>query len=156
MGQGPLTKTLGAAFAGLVLTVVACSSAATVTSESSADSTPTETPPSTATAAASPASPSAVTPTPGTAVDSDPMGEDLFVLGERIFLTDAAPGVGCSACHGLDGRGSVSSGAPTIRGKFAWEIQLALDNNPVMEFLSLTPEEVEAVSEYLQWLETQP
>ena len=121
---------------------------------SGADSSATETPTPTATATASTP---AVKPPPRTAtVESDPMGEDPFLLGERIFLTEAGEGIGCSTCHGLDGRGTVAAGSPPIRGKFPWEIQLALDNNPVMDFLSLSPDEVEAVSEYLQWLATQP
>lgn len=129
---------------------------------SGADSSATETPTATATATGTAtgtatASTPAVKPPPRTATaESDPMGEDPFLLGERIFLTEAGEGIGCSACHGLDGRGTVAAGSPPIRGKFPWEIQLALDNNPVMDFLSLSPDEVEAVSEYLQWLATQP
>lgn len=158
MSRGRLTNMLiGFAFAGLVLAIVTCSSTSSSSAPAGADSAATAPPPATATAAASPASTPAVTPPPGAATfEPDPMGEDPFKLGERIFLTEAGEGIGCSACHGLDGRGSVSAGSPPIRGKFAWEIQMALDNNPVMEFLSLNPEQVAAVSTYLEWLATQP
>lgn len=154
MSRGRLTNMLiGFAFAGLVLVAVTCSSSASSSAPAGADSAATATP----SAPGAPASTPAVTPPPGAAtVEPDPIGEDPFKLGERIFLTEAGEGIGCSACHGLDGRGSVAAGTPPIRGKLAWEIQMALDNNLVMDFLSLNPEKVEAVATYLQWLATQP
>ncbi len=54
----------------------------------------------------------------------DPMGEDPFIIGVRIFLQEAAEGVGCSYCHALDGRGDIG---PNIRGKTPGQIQMALD-----------------------------
>lgn len=158
MSRGQLTNILiGLVLAGVVLAAVTCSSSASSSAPAGADSDATATPSAAGAATASPASTPAVTPPPGAAtVEPDPMGEDPFKLGERIFLTEAGEGIGCSFCHGLDGRGSAAIGSPPIRGKFAWEIQMALDNNPVMDFLSLNPEEVAAVSTYLEWLATQP
>ncbi len=83
----------------------------------------------------------------------DPMGEDPFELGERIFLEEAAEGVGCSYCHGLDGRGDIG---PYIRGKTVGEIGMALDTFDAMSFIHLNDEKIAAVSEYLKWLATQP
>lgn len=151
---------IGLALAGLVLVTVACSSGASSESRAApADTTDNTTAAASATAAptASPTATPAVAPPASTATaEADPMGEDPFLLGERIFLTEAGGGIGCATCHGLDGRGTVAAGSPPIRGKFAWEVQMALDNNPVMDFLSLNAEQVQAVATYLAWLDTQP
>ena len=81
------------------------------------------------------------------------ISEDPFLLGERIFKEEAAEGVGCSYCHGGDGRGNIG---PNIRGKSAGDIRFALESLDAMSFIHLNQEEVEAVSEYLKWLATQP
>lgn len=81
------------------------------------------------------------------------MREDPFLLGERIFKNEAAEGVGCSYCHDADGKGNIG---PNIRSKSPGEIGFALKNVDVMSFIHLNEEEVEAVSEYLKWLATEP
>ncbi|MFQ5872876.1 MAG: c-type cytochrome [Dehalococcoidia bacterium] len=105
------------------------------------------------------------TPTPGSqpkatstpvgmnTLDGNDMGEDPFILGERIFKEAAAEGVGCSYCHGADGRGNIG---PNIRGKMPGDIHFALESVDSMSFIHLNQEEIEAISTYLRWLATQP
>ena len=88
-----------------------------------------------------------------TNVDSDEMELDLFELGEHIYLEDASEGVGCAYCHGKDGRGNIG---PNIRGKMPGDILFALESVDAMEFLRMNQKKIEAVSEYLKWLTTQP
>ena len=85
----------------------------------------------------------------------DPMADDTFKLGESIFIDSAYKkgGVGCSTCHGPEGRGNIG---PNIRGKTPGDIAFALESVDAMEFLNLSQKKVEAVSEYLKWLATQP
>ena len=83
----------------------------------------------------------------------DEMGADRFELGEKIFKVAAGDGIGCSYCHGADARGDIG---PNIRGKTPGDVKFALDTVEAMEFLNLSQKKVEAVSEYLKWLATQP
>lgn len=127
---------------------------------------PTPTPPLTATANAIPTA--TATPTPTTTPTATPVNagapkvgdpdgtdadEEQFLLGERIFKTEAGDGIGCQYCHGPEGWGNIG---PNIRGKFPGDIRFALENVDAMEFLRLSQTKVEAVSVYLQWLATQP
>lgn len=88
-------------------------------------------------------------------VMGDPMGNDLFAMGEKIFIegTDKQNQIGCQYCHAEDGRGNIG---PSIIGKTPGDIQSALINNDVMTFLRLNEQEVNAVAEYLKWLAEQP
>ena len=79
--------------------------------------------------------------------------ETQLALGERIYKTDAARGVGCQLCHGPDARGDIG---PDIRGKQPGAVGLALSTVPDMAFIRLDERQIEAVSAYLQWLGTQP
>ena len=82
------------------------------------------------------------------------MEETPFELGERVFKNAATKdGVGCSTCHGPDGKGNIG---PNIRGKTPDDIRLALGRVDAMDFINLSREKIEAVSLYLQWLATQP
>ena len=88
----------------------------------------------------------------------DPMGisdeeEELFLLGEEIYLVDATDGVSCSICHGKTGLGDIG---PNIRGKKAGDVAFALDAMDAMDFLRLSDKEILAVGSYLEWLGTQP
>ena len=85
----------------------------------------------------------------------DPMADDTFKLGESIFIDSAYKkgGIGCSTCHGPEARGDIG---PNIRGKTPGDIASALESIDAMEFLNLSQKKVEAVSEYLKWLATQP
>ncbi|MDA1348282.1 MAG: hypothetical protein O3A47_05370 [Chloroflexi bacterium] len=78
---------------------------------------------------------------------------DSFALGERIFKTEAGDGIGCSYCHGEEGKGNIG---PNIRGKSPGDIEFALESVEAMEFINLNETKINAVSEYLQWLATQP
>jgi mono/diheme cytochrome c family protein len=105
------------------------------------------TPSPTATTQVSAAPPAAVS------AQAPDTGDDLFSLGERIFESEAGEGVGCSACHGADGKGQIG---PDIRGKTPDDIRGALGWVDAMGFLRLGKGKIEAVSAYLQWLATQP
>ena len=120
--------------------------------------TPTATAKPTATATPRPtATPTATPVSEETSHISDPENtdtdEEQFLLGERIFKTDAGDGIGCQYCHGPEGRGNIG---PNIRGKFPGDIRFALESVGAMEFLRLGQKKVEAVSVYLRWLATQP
>lgn len=82
-----------------------------------------------------------------------PATEDSFELGKRIFESEAGEGVGCSYCHGDDGLGNIG---PNIRGKTPGDVRFALESIDAMSFINLNETEIVAVSEYLQWLATQP
>ena len=149
----------GAALAVLLLVAVvgaACGGGNTRAASSDAPPTTVVTEPTVAPASATPA-PTATSvagplPTPA-AQDPDSGSDEVFLLGERIFMTEAGDGVGCSFCHGPTGLGLIG---PNIRGKQPADIKLALDSLPPMEFLRLSQKKIEAVSVYLQWLATQP
>ncbi len=70
---------------------------------------------------------------------------DSLALGRDIYEVSAG-GVGCASCHGSDGFGTAE--APGIVGASKSAIFRALDE-PAMEDISLTPDELEAVYQYL-------
>ena len=73
--------------------------------------------------------------------------------GEELYQKTAG-GIGCQFCHGADGKG-VPNTAPDVRGKSADDITRAL-NGEAMSFISMTEEEIEAVTAYLKYLQSQP
>jgi mono/diheme cytochrome c family protein len=95
------------------------------------------------------APPTAIPAVPAQAHDAE---SEAFDLGKRVFEIEAGEGVGCSFCHGPDGKGMIG---PSIVGKTPEEIRAALGRVDAMGFLSLGQKKVEAVSAYLQWLATQ-
>ena len=74
---------------------------------------------------------------------------DTLALG-RIVFEDSAGGVGCAFCHGAEGLGTAL--APGIVGVSKSAIVTALDE-PAMENITLTPDELEAVYQYLLTLQ---
>ncbi|MBI2830355.1 MAG: cytochrome c [Chloroflexi bacterium] len=76
----------------------------------------------------------------------------LRAKGEEIFQKTAG-GVGCKACHGVDGKGG--NLGPNIRGKTADELKRALGGD-AMSFIQLSNADIEAVVEYLKYLASQP
>lgn len=80
-----------------------------------------------------------------------PSNDDLIALGEEIYQVTAG-GIGCKACHGPDALGDVG---PMILGKSAETITIQLDTNEAMQFIILTPEEIEALAAYLAYLQDQ-
>lgn len=91
--------------------------------------------------------PSTPAPTPTVNNGSD----DLLAKGKLLFEKTAG-GVGCAACHGLDGKGKA---APYNRGASESRFREVLAGS-AMNFIKLTDEEIKAVVAYLQWLATQP
>lgn len=112
---------------------------------------PTSTPPA---GAVLPATPQTSTQPAGSS-QSDPLA-----LGKLVFEKTAG-GVGCAYCHGLDGKGggiSTPGGeAPDIRGAKEAQLRAALAGGvPLMTFIKLSEEELEAVTAYVQYLNEQP
>ena len=120
--------------------------------EATEEPAPTSTPAATSTPAPT-APPQTSSAKMATAGSGGEMGEDLFQLGERIFEKEAGEGVGCSTCHGADAKGSIG---PNIRGKTPDDIRGALARVDALSFLRLNQQKIDAVSEYLKWLATQP
>ena len=95
--------------------------------------------------------PSTPAPSNGAAGDTNDR-EQLISLGKTLY-NGSAGGVGCAMCHAADARGDIG---PNLLGRSLGDIQFALENNDQMSFISVTPEEVEAIAAYLQQLNTQP
>lgn len=151
---------------GIGVASAACGS--TVAATQTSDAVPTSTaaqsaPPSpafTETTTPMPVPTSTATPGPAAAprhdenavgaakIGADPT--DLVGMGEKVYQ-ETAGGVGCQYCHGTDAMGMVGL---SIVGRKASEITGALDRVEMMAFIFLTPEEIQAVSAYLQSLET--
>ena len=133
---------------GVAALLGACS-----TSSDTTVSIPAQTP-----APAPPPDEPAPSPEPSTPASSeDPMvdtndREQLISLGKDLY-NESAGGVGCAMCHAADARGDIG---PNLLGRSLGDIQFALENNEQMSFISVTPEEVEAIAAYLQQLNTQP
>jgi len=90
-------------------------------------------------------------------LDEKPAGPDAEVLlaeGKKIF-EETAGGVGCAACHGMDGR-SGEIGPPNAGADEA-TVLAALKSVPVMAaVIRLTHSEVKAVVAYLKFLGERP
>ena len=69
-----------------------------------------------------------------------------------MLYEKTAGGVGCAACHGIDGRGSTQVSAPDIRGASDARVRAALAGVAVMSRITLTDAEIAAVVEHLQEL----
>jgi mono/diheme cytochrome c family protein len=74
----------------------------------------------------------------------------------KVIFEKTAGGVGCAACHGLDGRGKRDLASPNIRGKAVSDILRALETRAQMRFINLSDDELEAVAAYLKALNGQP
>ncbi|MFA7249709.1 MAG: cytochrome c [Dehalococcoidia bacterium] len=97
-------------------------------------------------------------PAPAAATPPPPTGDpekDLIARGEVIFQQTAGGGAGCKMCHGVTGRGDgvANLGAPNIRGLDITRIRPALNGGvPVMQFIKLNDDEMEAVAAYVKSL----
>lgn len=156
MTSGTLWNLAVGLVAATALLVAACSSSsadepsapAVATAEATATAAPT------ATMAPIGAGSAAATPMPTATAATDGADDALAAqleLGERIFLTDAAEGVGCQFCHGPTALGDIGIG-PNIQGKLPADIAFALETYDLMFFIHLLPRQIEAVSAYLQTL----
>lgn len=97
-------------------------------------------------ATAEPATPTAVAaPTdPDTGIDA------TLAFGKQLY-DETAGGIGCAACHGLDGKGTAAG--PNINGVSKSAIADALGRGiPGMDSIKLDPDELEAVYRYVRTL----
>jgi cytochrome c553 len=92
---------------------------------------------------------------PGAAFAAAPDGKQIVLHGNE---TGALP---CAACHGANGAGNVSTGAPALAGRPAGQIAAALTRmaqvqggNALMQSIahSLSPAEIQAVAAYFAGL----
>ena len=74
----------------------------------------------------------------------------------RIVFEQTAGGVGCAACHGMDGKGSATLKTPDIRGVGEDRIRGALAAVALMKNIMLTDDEIAAVVEHLRVLNEAP
>ncbi|MDZ4134824.1 MAG: c-type cytochrome [Paracoccaceae bacterium] len=79
--------------------------------------------------------------------------DDPLVAAGKVLFEETAGGVGCAACHGMEGAGDPDLGAPYIRGVARAAFKSAIGGAvPVMEFLDLNQKEQKEVFAYLQFL----
>jgi len=112
----------------------------------------------TATAAAPTATPTAPpvgVATPTATPDGPGNGDELLALGKEVF-DKTAGGLGCAYCHKADATGDPVLGSPNIQGVTADQIWAALDTRAQMTFITMTEQEVDAVTAYLGTLGSQP
>ena len=106
-------------------------------------------------AAAQKAAPMPATAAASAAATSAAPVADRLALGRMIFEKSAG-GIGCAACHGIDGRGTAQANAPDIRGADEARVRAALTGVAVMSRITLTDAEIAAVVLHLQELNNQP
>jgi uncharacterized membrane protein len=86
----------------------------------------------------------------GEQTSAEPPADPAVVeLGRQVF-EGSAENVGCAQCHGTDAMGEGS--APAIAGVSRARIQAGLDHVLEMRDIDLSPDEFEAVYQYLQTL----
>jgi Predicted integral membrane protein (DUF2269) len=78
-----------------------------------------------------------------------PADPAVLVLGQQVY-EGSAESVGCAQCHGIDAMGEGS--APAIAGVSRARIEAGLDHVLAMRDIDLSPDEFEAVYQYLQTL----
>jgi mono/diheme cytochrome c family protein len=94
-------------------------------------------------------------PTTAPAAASDPLetlDDELVAQGKVLFEQTLA----CASCHGMDGTGNETIGAPNIQGKTDAQIRSALAGVEMMSALKVKPDELKAVGAYLRSLSGQP
>jgi len=74
---------------------------------------------------------------------------DPIAAAGRLLFEETAGGVGCVACHGDRGQGDIG---PDIRGQDSVVILDQLRTNEQMEFIQLSPDEVDQIAAYLRHL----
>ena len=88
-------------------------------------------------------------PAPKPAAGRRPRAGIRLRLGRTIFEKTAG-GVGCAACHGMNGRGGAQFNAPDIRGADEMRVRSALAGVVVMSRIMLNDAEIAAVVAHLQ------
>lgn len=101
------------------------------------------------TVAAKPTAAPAAQPASGGATSLD---ADLVAQGKTLFVEQFA----CASCHGLDGTGNATIGAPNIQGKTDAQIRNAISGVQMMSHLKVKPAELKALSAFLKDLSTNP
>ena len=99
----------------------------------------------------------AVPPAPGPApAVAGPVaaGGNPIARGREIYEKTAG-GVGCAACHGMNGRGGAQFNAPDIRGANEMRLRSALAGVVVMSRITLNDADIAAVLAHLQELNKQ-
>jgi DNA-binding beta-propeller fold protein YncE len=91
-------------------------------------------------------------PAPGTT----PVAGDTLQARGQILFEQTAGGVGCAACHGMDGKGRATLKTPDIRGVGEDRVRGALVAVALMKNIMLTDDEIAAVVEHLKVLNEQP
>ncbi|MFA7249710.1 MAG: cytochrome c [Dehalococcoidia bacterium] len=137
-----------------IATSAACGGGAASDTPASPASTSASAPaPSSASGGA--AAPAAAAPATGAAASGG--GDPLLARGKVIFEKEAG-GVGCAACHGMDGKGNGPAGvaAPPNRGLDIDRVRTALANVELMKIVKLNDADLEAVVAYLAYLGKQP
>jgi mono/diheme cytochrome c family protein len=95
-------------------------------------------------------------PAPAAAAAAGPAaGANPRAVGRTMFEKTAG-GVGCAACHGMDGKGGAQFNAPDIRGADEMRVRAALAGVAVMSRIALNDAEIAAVVAHLQELNKQP
>jgi len=94
------------------------------------------------------------TPVPNPAAAPAPAGGNSLALGRAIFEKTAG-GIGCAACHGMNGRGGAQFNAPDIRGADEARMRSALAGVVQMSQIRLSDAEIAAVVAHLQELNKQ-
>jgi mono/diheme cytochrome c family protein len=94
-------------------------------------------------------------PAPAAAAAGPAAGANPGAVGRTIFEKTAG-GVGCAACHGMDGKGGAQFNAPDIRGADEMRVRAALAGVAVMSRITLNDLEIAAVVAHLQELNKQP
>jgi mono/diheme cytochrome c family protein len=98
---------------------------------------------------AAPPSAAAAAPTPAAAPAT------AGALSGRMIYEKTAGGVGCAACHGMNGRGGAQLNAPDIRGADEARLRSALAGVAAMNRITLSDAEIAAVVAHLQELNQQ-
>ena len=83
------------------------------------------------------------------------VGDTLQARG-RVLVEQTAGGVGCAACHGMDGKGRAALSTPDIRGAGQDRVRAALAAVTLMKNIMLTDDEIAAVVEHLRVLNDAP
>lgn len=96
----------------------------------------------------------ALAPAPGD--QAAPAAADAVLARGKEIFEKTAGGVGCAACHGMDGKGSSCIGAPANRGADEATVRKALATVQMMSIVKLTDDEIKAVVAYLAVLGKQP
>jgi mono/diheme cytochrome c family protein/DNA-binding beta-propeller fold protein YncE len=92
---------------------------------------------------------------PAAAAAGPAAGGNAVARGREIYEKTAG-GIGCAACHGMNGRGGAQFNAPDIRGADEARLRSALAGVVVMSRITLSEAEITAVVLHLAQLNKQP